>query len=131
MIKREAKFTVLFRHWLLSEKNDMLNSSVFELKQTPKNYLSYSAVKEHQLDALTAVVENDKGFAYKIPDDSRGIKPFDLLWLKYEWAFVVIKYPSCFVLIHVEKFIEEKNKNQSKSLDCDDARRIAYKVVNL
>ncbi len=130
MIKREAKFTVLFRHWLMA--NPMW-SAAFELKQTTNDSLPFSAVQEHQLDALLAVSEGAKGLLYKAPDDSRGVKPMDLLYLRNADAYVVIKYPEFFCLIDVDAFIKEKEKSNKKgnrkSLTSDRAQAIAYKVI--
>lgn len=132
MIKKEAKFTALFRHWVLWGKNSAaLGSSVFELKQTQTNSIAFSDVKEHQIDALMAVKHNSKGLLYKAPDDSRGIKPCDMFYVKQGGAYVVIRYPKFFVLIDIDVFNTEKTMNKRKSLTADDAKRIAYKVVIL
>lgn len=126
MVKREQRFTILFRHWLMS--NPMW-SSAFELKQTTSDSLPFSDVKEHQLDALLAVANSDKGLLYKAPDDSRGVKPCDLLYLINADAYVVIKYPNGFVLIDVDAFIKEKKQSKRKSLLWNRAQDIAYKIV--
>lgn len=125
MKKREADFTTLFRHWL---KKYPMESACFELKQTTKDSIAFSAVKEHQLDALKAVVT---GFSYKIPDDSRGIKPFDIVYLNRALSFVVIRYPKFFCLINVWDFVDEKERSKRKSLTSKRAQEIAVKVVIL
>ncbi len=126
MIKRESKFTTLFRHWLMANP---LWSSAFELKQTTSDSLPFSAVQEHQIDALLAVSEGKKGLLYKAPDDSRGIKPCDLLYLRNADAYVVIKYPKFFCLIDVDTFVKEKKGNKRKSLTSERAEKIAFKVI--
>ncbi len=127
MIKRESKFTTLFRHWLMA--NPMW-SAAFELKQTTTDSIPFSDVKEHQIDALLAVSEGVKGLLYKAPDDSRGIKPCDLLYLRNADAYVVIKYPNGFVLIDVDNFVKESKKSKRRSLTWDRAKQIAYQVVS-
>lgn len=126
MKKREAEFTIYFRHWL---KSHPLDCAAFELKQTTENSIPFSDVKDHQLDALLAVSAN-LGFIYKIPDDSQGIKPFDMLYLRKALAFVVIKYPEFFVLIDPFTFVEEREISERKSLTSERAREIAYRVVD-
>jgi hypothetical protein len=128
MIKREAQFTELFRHWINKYPPD--RPTAYELKQTTTDSIPFSDVKEHQIDALMAVKWGDKGLLYKAPDDSRGIKPFDLFYMKGCPAFIVIKYPKLFVLIDIETFIEEKKRSKRKSLTVDRAVEIAWKVVN-
>lgn len=126
-MKREQKFTVLFRHWLMA--NPMW-SAAFELKQTITDSIPFSDIKEHQLDALLAAAEGDKGLLYKAPDDSRGVKPFDLFYLRNSDAYIVVKYPDGFVIIDVTAFIKEKKESKRKSLTWDRACEIAWKVVD-
>lgn len=127
MIKREAKFQILFRHWL---RANPMPSSAFELKQTTKNSILFSCVQEHQLMGLIAATQTT-GLSYKLPDDSRGIKPFDMVHLALAYAYIVIKYPNLFVMIPVEVFIKEKKNSVKKSLSVDKAIDIAWKVVLL
>lgn len=127
MKKREADFGTLFRHWL--KANPMI-SAAFELKQTKKTYISFSEVKDHQLEALQAA-QSKQGILYKAPDDSRGIKPFDFFYLRNSLAFVVIKYKKFFVLIEVDEFIKEKKISKGKSLTEAKAKDIASLFVPL
>lgn len=128
MKKREADFGTLFRHWL--KANPMI-SAAFELKQVKSNAMPFSAVKEHQIDALMAV-QSKQGILYKAPDDSRGIKPFDFFYLRNALAFIVIKYPKFFVLIEPEDFIKERDVlSKRKSLTSARAKAIAVMCVDL
>lgn len=131
MTKHEAKFGMLFRHWIFA--NPMFPAA-FELKQTNGDSIPFSAVPEHQLDALIAA-ENNKGILYKAPDDSRGVKPFDYFYLNNADGFVVIRYPTHFVMIRVLDFKTERDKSQKegerKSLTFQRAKEIAYKVVKI
>lgn len=128
MKKREADFGTLFRHWL--KANPMI-SGAFELKQVRANAIPFSAVKEHQLDALLAV-KSKQGILYKAPDDSRGVKPFDFFYLRNALSFVVIKYPKFFVLIEPEDFIKERDiLSKRKSLTSARAKAISVISVNL
>lgn len=127
MKKREADFGKLFRHWIKAHRQPI--SAAYELKQTLKDSIPFSDVQEHQIDALFAVKQ--KQLLYKLPDDSRGIKPFDYVYLAEADAYVVIKYPDCFVMISPTVFVSEKQKSTRKSLTSLRAREIASLVVEL
>lgn len=126
MKKREAEFTVYFRHWL---KAHPMKSSAFELKQTTSDSLSFSAIQEHQIDALLACKSN-QGFLYKISDDSRGTKPYDMIYFNNSDAFIVIKYLKFFVFIDVGVFLKERDSSKRKSLTSVRAKEIATLTVN-
>lgn len=130
MIKREADFGTLFRHWLMANPK-LFTSTAFELKQTRSNALAFDAVADHQLDALTATKWGSKGLLFKAPDDSRGVKPYDFFYMKNAYAYVVIKYPDMFCLIDANTFIKEKEMSLRKSLTSERAREIAWKTVNI
>lgn len=132
MIKSEAKFQTVFSHWVKAEflTDENLGGYAFELKHTRgKNSLPFSAVEDHQLHALEAA--SGKGFFYKISDESQGYKPFDCFALRGCEAYIVIKYPSFFVLIRVDDFIEEKSRSKRKSLTIERARELAVFEVKL
>lgn len=126
-MRREAEFQTLFRHWLRSRK--YFHTAAFELKQTRTESIPFSDVQAHQMAALQAAKTD--GMLYKIPDDSRGIKPFDMVYLKKVHAFVVIRYPSFFCIIDIDVFIKEKMHSSRRSLTSDRARTIAQMSVNL
>lgn len=127
MMKREAKFTQLFRHWLKANP-DFCFSAAFELKQTTSSSIPFSAVEEHQLDALSAALTKT-GILYKAPDDSRGVKPFDLFYLRMARAYIVIKFPKHFEIITVETFLMEKMRSEKKSLTAGRAKEISVVSV--
>lgn len=123
-MKREAEFGRLFRHWI---KAHPMDSAAFELKQTTSDSLPFDDVQEHQLDALAAA--NGSGILYKIPDDSRGVKPFDMVYLRFANSWVVIRYPKFFCIIDAERFVLEKKQSERKSLTSARAREIAFEIV--
>lgn len=127
MIRREANFQTLFRHWV--KKNGPASSAVFELKQTTTDSIPFSAVQDHQLAALNAARE--PGILYKIPDDSRGVKPFDMVYLRHAERYIVIRYPDFFCIIDVYMWELEEKKNERKSLTSKRAREIADRVIEL
>lgn len=127
MKKREASFTLRFRAWL---RANPMHSGAYELKQTETHSLPFDAVKDHQVDALVASKSKD-GFLYKIGDDSRGFKPFDCFYLRNSFAWVVIKYPTLFVIIDIDAFLLEKQRSSRKSLTSMRAVDISHTVVKL
>jgi hypothetical protein len=127
MIKREASATIRFRHYLRAHPFD--RTTWYEVKQTRIDSISFSAVEEHQLDWLLASKHGHTN--YKIPDDSRGVKPVDGIFTKESDAVIVIKYPKCFCIIDVDDFIEIKKNSFRKSLTEEKARGISQKVVDL
>lgn len=119
--KREANFTGQFKEWLL--KNPM-DSSLFELKQTTSDYISFESVKDHQVKALLAASVPGDGLIFKIPDDSRSMKPADMFYLQEVRSFVVIKFPNIFVGIPIFNFLAEKKMSNRKSITSDRALEI-------
>lgn len=129
-MKREAAFTLLFRHWLKENPLHRVTGAAFELKQTTGTSLPFSAVEDHQLEALAAAW-GPEGLIYKISDESRGYKPCDMVYLRLASAYIVIKYPGFFCLISASVFGAEKRTSKRKSLTAERAREIAEKVVEL
>lgn len=130
MKTREADFTLLFRHWL---RANPMSSAVFELKYSPTQAFPFNgsaAVKPHQIDALLAS-QTKGGLLYKAPDDSRGIKPCDLLLISNAIGYVVICYPKEFHIISIESYLLEKDTSIRRSLTNERAREIASVSVDI
>jgi len=124
MIKREAKFSILFRHWL--KKNPMEDCS-FEMKDTRgKDYLAFSEVKEAQINWGRAIKSN-KGTLIRITAISEGMP--DYCYFNKANAYIVIKYPSCWVMIDIDEFQKENASSARRSLLVSRAREIATIVV--
>lgn len=128
MQKVEAKFTLLFRHWL---KVNPMQSAAFELKQCGSS-IPFSAIRLHQVDGLRAS-KSDNGLLYKLPDDSAGMKPYDLFYLRHAKAYVVILFRAqrFFVLLDIDDFMLEWQTSKRKSLTADRAREISTVVVEI
>lgn len=82
------------------------------------------------MEGLTAA-STYLGLLYKAPDDSRGVKPFDLFYLKNAGAWIVVKYPGQFSVISKDAFISERNRSKEKSLTKERAEAIAWRTVPL
>jgi len=93
--------------------------------------LPFSAVKEHQVNALLRVSLGT--FVHKISDFSPGLKPFDMVFLHKTVAYVGVlywkahKYKEAY-LIPIESFLLEKSRSTRKSLTNEAAARIGIKI---
>ena len=88
MIKHEAKITTRLRRYI-EESGIHIGSAAIEVKVSLTKSLPFNAVQPHQLQAL----ENARStFVWKIADDSRGVKPFDMFVLQNAAAFVAVAW---------------------------------------
>lgn len=118
--------TKVFKPWI--EKNaHLFYSCTFETKQTETDSIPFSEVKDPQIDASLCVKWSDKGYLIRNTLAATGTP--DYSFYRNSPAYVVIKYPSCWVVIDIETFIEEKKRSKRKSLTCDRAKEIAWKVI--
>lgn len=122
--KREAQFGVLLRHWL---RANPLPTCALELKQTASDSLPFGAVEPQQIDYAEAISE---GNGVLIRVQGTNGEP-DYLWMRVEPAYIVIKYPSCFVFVTVEAFTKERNISDRRSLTSARARQICTVYVEL
>lgn len=120
-MKREANFTLRFRHWL---KANPMPSAAFELKQTTGISIPFASVQDHQIDALQAV-KSATGLIHKISDEARSYTPFDVFYLRNAPAFVVLKFPTAFHLIDIDTFLLERQRSTRKSITNSRAKEIS------
>lgn len=119
---QEKDFQSAFNRWC---KHIYPHTAAFELKITKDSSLPFSAVKEHQEIALHAAKHGK--MVYKIPDDSRGFKPFDSFMLTGTPAYVVIMFnaPSRdFYMIDIDEWFREKAIATRKSITLEKAKQI-------
>jgi len=129
MHKREAKAQVVFKHFLQSGKYTG-PSACFELKRTMTDSLPFSAVEEHQEEALDAAL--NRALYYKIPDDTQGQKVFDCFYLTNTVGYIVISYGpklKSFVLVPINDWKHERKTSKRRSLTYDRALQIGTEVV--
>ena len=120
----EKNFTTDFNKWL---KYRAKFTGAFELKCTNKQSIPFSAVEEHQEDALYAAKHGT--VVYKIPDTNITPNPFDTFVLANAPAFVVIMFGAKsdhFYLIDIDVWQEEKKKSSRKSLTEERAMQIGF-----
>lgn len=126
MNKREQAFNTVFNRWA---RHYLQAPAMCELKHTHgEDSLPFKAVKEHQRDWLLAGIGAEPK-PYSISDASPGHKPCDTVIFGMMYSYVVIKYPTCFVVIDIEKFLDEEKKSDRKSLTEKRAKQIAQHIV--
>jgi hypothetical protein len=120
MQQREAKSSILFRHWI---KANPQFSSAWENKDTRgKSSLPFSEVSQAQLDYGMAI-KGPKGVLLRVQAVAEGMP--DYVYLRNAPSWIIVKYPSAFEIIDVETFIMEKKRSKSKSLSHQRAREIS------
>lgn len=123
MNKREASITPKIEKYLKQNKV----YCAYEIKQTTTDSLPFSAVEDHQVNALVAIQE--EGLCFKLSDADPRVKPCDGFNMPPVPAYVVIQYPKAFVLITVNNFVHARMTNRKKSLTFEKAKEIADKIV--
>lgn len=119
---READFGVEFRKWITKKKPHM---STFELKQTQTDSLPFASVEQSQLDWAKAI-KSDEGALIRVQGTSG--EP-DYVWCKKTPAYIMVRYPDCFCMIHAGTFASESIMSQRRSLTSQRAKEIAELVV--
>lgn len=122
--KREADFGVEFRHWI--EKNPRYSCSL-EIKRTVTDSIPFSEIKPEQI-AWALSISGPKGALIRV----QGLtgEP-DYIWCCNMPAYVVIRYPKSFYLIHIDAFVLEKQQSKRRSLSSARAQKISTIVVEL
>jgi len=123
MKKREAKFSIRFRHWLRA--NPLPLSCTFEMKDTRgRNSLPFSDLKEEQIDWGMAI-SGKKGILMR---NQGGHGEPDYTYHYNQPAFVVIHFTGKgFVMIEIPIFKLEKENSTKKSLTWGRACTISYR----
>ena len=121
---REAIFSLKFRDWI--EKNPRY-SCALELKDTRgKNYLLFKEVKQIQID-YGLRIKSKRGVLLRVEAIFEGMP--DYIWCRELPAYIVIKYPKCFVMIDVETFDIESKRSNRRSLTEARAKELAIIVI--
>lgn len=122
MAKHEVKFGELLRHWL---KRYPQETCSIETKQTRTNTFTLSEIKSAQLDWGHAI-SGDKGVLIRTQAVATGMP--DFVYMRNEPAFVAIRFPSCFVLISIQRIQAEVDQHV-KSITSERAREISTVTV--
>lgn len=89
--------------------------------------IPFSALEEHQKDALQAVFT--ASVIHKLDDGVYRQLPFDLFGIAHSMAFVAVRYPAYIAIISINEWCEEERTSPRKSLTQERARKIAYDVI--
>jgi hypothetical protein len=116
MKNKEASFSLTFRHYLRAHP---MHTAAFELKDTRGAHSFHLAEWKEAQRNYAMAIESDKGVLLRTPAVAEGMP--DYIYLREVPAYVVIKYPTFFVIIPAKKLLKET----SKSLTEDRAKQIA------
>jgi penicillin-binding protein-related factor A (putative recombinase) len=122
----EKNFQTEFTKWA---RNRYEGTAAFELKLARGTSLPFSALEEHQKNALLGVKNAQIGF--KIPDTGYT-NPFDFFTLAGVPAFVVVQFsdptarthPKDFYLIDIDAWCKEEETSERKSITIEQAKKI-------
>lgn len=102
-------------------------SGAYELKLARGPSIPFNALAEHQERAL---LQAKHGVVpYKIPDDSIGFKPFDIVVVVNVPAYVVIFWGTKGYVIDIDDWIQEREQCGRKSCTQKRASDIALYIL--
>lgn len=127
MKQHESSFSIQFRHWLMSNREDaksMIDCSL-EMKDTRgKDRFYLREVKEAQVEYGKSVKWSKKGVLIRT-EGYEGLA--DYHFIKQKPAYVVIKFPKGFCIIDIETIELEQTK--AKSITWERAQELSVKVI--
>lgn len=127
MLKKEADFSILLRSYLRAHPLPV--SCPLEVKDTRgKPSFNYNELKEEQINNALAS-KSDKGNLIRVSTGTIGAP--DYCYYRNSPAYVVIKYPSGFVIVDIETFILERDTSRRKSLTWERAQEISIRTIKL
>ena len=126
MAYKEKDFQTEFTKWA---RNRYHGTAAFELKLARGTSLPYSALEEHQKNALLGARHAQIGF--KIPDTGYT-NPFDFFTLSRVDAYVVVQFsdpasrthPKDFYLIDIDAWCHQEKASNRKSITIEEAKEI-------
>lgn len=124
----EVDFQTKFSKWL---KNVYKQTGVFELKFCKEKSLLFSAVADHQIEALLHT--QNSNLTYKIPDVGMGQKPFDCFCLAGVPSWIVVMFykkgQKEFFMISIDDWVRLIKNSERRSLTEDIARVIGFSCL--
>ena len=129
MKKQEQSFCSIYQQWLMARgAKNKIQSAPWEAKHCRgKDNIPFADVPQHQRDALFACT-TDKGYCYKIPDQSAGQKGFDGIFFRNAPAYLVFAYPTKFYIISIHNFLHEDKISKRRSLT--EARAMEISILS-
>ena len=127
MQKREAKSSIVLRHWLMA--NPLKFSCTFEMKDSGNGFsIPFSCVQDNQLAFSTAIVDSPKGVLIR---NQGGNGEPDYTYHYQQPAWIAIKFPNSIEIIAIAGFLMEKKKSIRKSLTSTRAKEISTYSISL
>ncbi len=124
MKKLEQSFASIYQQWVRAGGYKRIQSAPWEAKHCRgKDAIPFAEVPQHQRDALLACT-TDKGFCYKISDQSAGTKPYDGFFFRNSPAYLVFAYTNKFYIISIHNFLHEDKTSKRRSLTETRAKEI-------
>lgn len=125
MIRREAKSSMVFRHWVRANAKNLVTCTLEMKDSRGKNYISFAEMKEEQRNFGMAI-RGDKGVLIRTQG---GNGEPDYIFLKGTPSFFVIKFPRSFEVIGVDMIEHELKKTKAKSLTSQRAKEISLTSI--
>ncbi len=123
--RKEADFGLWFKAY---DAEHNLPTGSYELKQTEGDSIPFSCVDQLQIDSALRT-QSKKGNLVRVERGTVGTA--DYLKHREEKAYIVIKYPSLFVIIDINVFLKEKEQSKRKSLTSERACAISTVSMKL
>jgi hypothetical protein len=129
MIKKEAKLQVIWGQYLRSLMEQGTPwYGYFELKQTDKDYMPFSALEENQLEGLPATEKN--GLYWKYSDLDMRKKPCDCSCTPPLPSYVVIAFSGVFYAIRIGEIIKMIEDSRTRITKVE-AEKLCERVIHI
>jgi hypothetical protein len=116
MKKVESKFCQVYQQWIRAGGYKIIETAPWEAKHCRgKDSIPFADVPDHQRNALLACT-TEKGYCYKISDQSSDQKPYDGFFFKNSPAYLVFAYTKKFYIISIHNFLHEDKVSKRRSL---------------
>ena len=116
MKKLEQSFSTIYQQWVHAGGYKRIQTAPWEAKHCRgKDNIPFADVPKHQRNALFACT-TERGYIYKISDQSSGQKGFDGIFFKNAPAYLVFAYTKKFYIISIHNFLHEDKVSKRRSL---------------
>lgn len=128
-MKQEKDIYPPLRRWL---KKYWPYTGAYEVKLARGKSLPFTALAKHQERALN-IIKHGR-FSHKLPDDTIGYKPSDIISLCEEGAYVVVFFQKSKkgYLIDIDEWRRERERSERKSITEERCEKIRIgKIIKL
>ena len=128
MIKKEAKFQVIWDQYLREKQKTGEMYGFFELKQTETESFPFSKIETVQYDGLQATEKS--GLVWKLSDNDMRPKPCDCFSIPPLPSYLVIKFLDGFYMIRFQKIVDLREEG-GISIARSVAESLAEKIIKI